>query len=80
MAAVYHEEGETFYDTFTHLDEGGSAVTGLTSGSFTVELSKEGTGNQSTTRITVAEIDSTNKEAFHRFKKAGDFLRQIRLI
>lgn len=59
MSSEYHKVSTTWRDSFIYLS-GGSAVTGLTQSSFTIEVSKNGTGNQSTTGITIAEVDDTN--------------------
>lgn len=61
MPAVYYKVGLAIHDTFNYLNASTFAgTTGKTQGSFTIELEKNGVGHQSTTGITIAEIDSTN--------------------
>jgi hypothetical protein len=67
----YHKVGTTFRTSFVYLDNTGTAVTGLTSGSFTIELAKDGTGNQSTTGITLAEIDATHNAGEYSITVSG---------
>lgn len=53
--------GVAFRDKFV-LQNGAAWVTGLTDGSFTKQLSRNGTGNQSTTGITISEISAVTDQ------------------
>lgn len=57
---LYIKTGVQFVDYITVQDGTGAFITGLTNASFTKQLTKTGTGNQSTTGITIAEVDATN--------------------
>lgn len=57
---MYAQNGVTLLDDFFYLDGTGAPVTGKTNGSFTVKISKNGVGNQSTTGTTIAEVDAVN--------------------
>lgn len=65
---TYWKVGTTYRDTIVYLS-GGAAVTGLTSAAFTFELSKNGTGNQSTTGVTLTEVDAVNN--------AGEYVIEV---
>lgn len=61
---AYLQVGVAFQDGFV-LQNGATWVTGLTDGSFTKQLSKDGVGGQSVVGITVSEISSvTNQGAY----------------
>lgn len=64
MANIIARNGLPLYTTFNYVS-GGSPVTGKVSGDFTLELSRNGSGNQSTTGITIAEVDSTNNAGLY---------------
>ena len=57
---VYVRRNNAWRTAIIARDAAGAAVTGLTDGSFTKQLSKDGVGNQSVTGITVTEVDATN--------------------
>lgn len=57
---VYHRVGTTLRDAIVLQDGTGAYITGLVDGDFTKRLSKDGTGNQSTSGITVTEVDAVN--------------------
>jgi hypothetical protein len=71
MSEEYHKIGTTFRDEFLYLDNAGAAVTGKTNASFTKRVSKSGTGNQSTTGITIAEIDAVNNPGLYSVTVSG---------
>lgn len=57
---VYHRVGTTLRDSIVVQNGDGTFVTGLTDASFTKKLSKDGTGNQSTTGVTITEVSAAN--------------------
>lgn len=57
---MYAQYGLTLLDDFLYLDGTGTPITGKTQASYTIKLSKNGVGNQSTTGVTIAEVDATN--------------------
>lgn len=61
----YHKVGNTISDDFFYLDFTRSRVTGKTNASFTKRLTKDGVGNQSTTGITISEVDATNNPGWY---------------
>jgi len=61
----YFIVGQTISDTFFYTDDSGEAVTGKVDGNFTKELEKDGAGNQSTTGITITEVDATNNAGLY---------------
>ncbi len=71
MSEEYHKIGTTFRGEFLYVDGAGAAVTGKTNASFTKRLAKNGTGNQSTTGITVAEVDSSNNPGLYSVTVSG---------
>lgn len=62
----YFPVGQTITDAFEYY-----GVTGLGNGDFTKELSKNGTGNQSTTGITISEIDASNNAGLYGISISG---------
>ncbi len=56
----YYVVGSDIDEMFIYVDSSGTETTGKVSGDFTINLSKDGVGNQSTTGITIAEIDASN--------------------
>lgn len=71
MAEEYIKVGQTFRDEFLYLDNAGANVTGKTNGSFTKQLTKNGTGNQSTTGLTIAEVDAVNNPGVYSVTVSG---------
>jgi hypothetical protein len=67
----YHKVGTTFRTSFVYLDSTGVAVTGLVAGNFTIELVKDGVGNQASTGITIAEIDATHNAGEYSITVSG---------
>lgn len=57
---VYHRTGLAWRDAFIYLNADGTFNTGRVQGDFTIKLSAAGVGNQSTTGITITEVDSTH--------------------
>jgi hypothetical protein len=57
---MYAQNGITLVDDFFYIDGTGAPVTGKTNSSFTVNISKNGVGNQATTGVAIAEVDATN--------------------
>lgn len=55
-----HRRGTAIRDSFIYMKDDGTFNTGLTQADFTIKLSKDGVGNQSTTGVTLTEVDSTN--------------------
>lgn len=68
---VYHRRGTTLRDAIILQDGTGSFITGLTDGSFTKRLSKDGMGNQSTTGVTVTEVDAVNNPGEYEIEIAS---------
>lgn len=57
----YYQRGTAGYLYFDYRNPAGAGVTGKVSGDFTVQLTKDGTGNQATTGITgPTEVDASN--------------------
>lgn len=71
MPEEYHKVGTTYRTEFLYLDNSGAPVTGKTNASFTKRLSKNATGNQSTTGITVTEVDATNNPGWYNVTVSG---------
>lgn len=62
MSDEYAKVGTIFYLPFYYQNSvTGAPVTGAVSGDFTLQISKNGVGNQSTTGTTISEIDATNQ-------------------
>jgi hypothetical protein len=59
VGSEYYKVATSIKDSFDYIS-GGAAVTGKVQGDFTIELSKNGVGNQSTTGITITEEDATH--------------------
>lgn len=70
MADVYHKV-DTNFRTSLHYLSGGAAVTGLTQASFTIQIQKNGTGNQATTGVTLTEVDATNNAGEYYIEVSG---------
>jgi len=68
---VYHRTGTTLRDAVILQDGSGAFVTGLVDGDFTKRLSKDGTGNQVVTGITVTEVDDTNNPGEYEIEIAA---------
>ena len=66
----YAKIGQTFYTEFPYRS-GGVNVTGLVDASFTKQLAKNGVGNQSTTGITISEVDATNNPGLYGITVSG---------
>ena len=66
----YHKVGATLRRYILRVS-GGAGETGLTDGSFTKQLAKDGVGNQSTTGITVTEVDATNNPGLYEVEVSG---------
>ena len=60
MSIVVAAQGATLRISFVYVDGAGAPVTGKVQGDFTITLAKDGTGNQSTTGITLTEVDASN--------------------
>lgn len=72
MSSEYHKIGTTYRTYFLYVDPStGQEVTGLSAGDFSIDLTKNGTGNQSTTGITIAEVDSTNNPGLYSVTVSG---------
>jgi len=70
MSGSYHKVGSTLRRYILQFSAG-SAETGLTDGDFTKELAKNDTGNQSTTGITISEVDATNNPGLYEVEVSG---------
>lgn len=57
---VYTRKALTLRDAFIYQNADATFNTGRVQGDFTLKLSKDGTGNQSTSGITISEVDATN--------------------
>lgn len=57
---VYVQRGVAFKDTIVYQLPSGSFQTGKVQANFTIRLSKDGVGNQSTSGITITETDAAN--------------------
>jgi hypothetical protein len=68
---VYHRKSTTLRDVIVIQDGTGSFVTGLVNGDFTKRLSLDGTGNQSTTGITVTEVSAANNPGEYEVEVAS---------
>ena len=68
---VYHRKSTTLRDAVVIQDGTGAFVTGLIDANFTKRLSKDGTGNQSTTGITVTEVDAVNNPGEYEVEVAS---------
>jgi len=68
---VYHRIGTTLRDAVVLQDGSGAFVTGLVNADFTKRLSKDGTGNQTVTGITVTEVDSVNNPGEYEIEIAA---------
>ncbi len=66
----YFKVGQTVNDAFTYRSLGAN-VTGLTQASFTIQISKNGTGNQSTTGVTIAEVSAANNPGLYSVTISG---------
>lgn len=65
---IYCKVGTTLRDSFFYISKVTFAgVTGKTQGSFTIQVSKNATGNQSTTGIVITEVDATNNPGEYDF-------------
>lgn len=60
MADLYHKVATTFRTSFNYLDDAGAPVTGLTSGDFTIRVTKNN-ANLAVAGLTLSEVDSTNE-------------------
>jgi len=69
-ASEYFKVAQTINDAFTYRSAGAN-VTGLTQASFTIRLSKDGVGNQSTTGITIAEVSAANNPGLYSVTASG---------
>lgn len=58
--AIQAKQGVAFLDSIIYQKTDGTFQTGKVQGDFTLRLSKNGVGNQSTTGITITEVDSVN--------------------
>ena len=67
----YHIVGSSIDDMFIYVDNAGVETTGKVQGDFTIQLSKDGVGNQSTTGITITEIDATNNAGEYAVAASG---------
>jgi hypothetical protein len=68
---VYHPKSTTLRDVIVIQDGTGAFVTGLVNGDFTKRLSKDGTGNQSTTGIMVTEVSAANNPGEYEVEVAS---------
>lgn len=57
---VYHSTGTALRDAFVYLTSAGAFQTGKVQADFTIQLSKNGVGNQSTAGITITEVSAVN--------------------
>lgn len=72
MSVVYHKVGTTLRDSFHYLNKNTyAAVTGKVQGDFTIKVSKNTTGNQATTGVTITEVDATNNAGEYHFEVSG---------
>ena len=67
----YHRKSTTYRDAIILQGGTGAFITGLSDGSFTKRLSLNGTGNQSTTGITVTQVDATNNPGEYEIEVAS---------
>jgi hypothetical protein len=68
----YSKVGQSINDEFWYRSQSTFlGVTGKVQANFTVKLSKNGVGNQSTTGITITEIDSTNNAGLYGIAVSG---------
>lgn len=68
---VYVLNDVTFRDTLVYRNAAGAGVTGKVQGDFTINLSKDGVGNQATTGITITEIDASNNAGDYELEYNG---------
>lgn len=72
MAHEYHKVGTTWRGYLIYIDPAtGSPATGKVNGDWTVEVAKNGTGNQSTAGITITEVDATNNAGLYEVEVSG---------
>ena len=63
---VYLQRSVAFSDSFTYQLPAGTFQTGKIQANFTIRLSKDGTGNQSTAGIAITEVDAVNNPGDYR--------------
>jgi len=72
FVTVYHKIGTTLKDSLHYLNKTTYAgVTGKVQGDFTIKISKNSTGNQATTGVTITEVDATNNAGEYHFEVSG---------
>lgn len=57
---VYHQTGNALRDSFIFLLTSGSFQTGKVQADFTIQISKNGVGNQATTGVSITEVSAAN--------------------
>lgn len=68
---VYHRKSSTLRDAFLYQNVDGTFGTGFVQADFTIKLSKDGTGNQSTSGVTITEVDATNNPGEYEVEVAS---------
>lgn len=68
MSIMPHKVGTTLTDSFFFLDRTTrAAVTGKVNADFSIDISKNGVGNQATTGCTITEVDAVNNPGEYKF-------------
>ena len=70
-ANEYFKVGNSIADDFYIVDSAGAPVTGKVQADFTFDLTKNGTGNQSTTGITLTEVSSVTDPGVYHLDISG---------
>lgn len=68
---VYHRKGSTLRDAFIYQNGDGTFNTGRVQGDFTIRLSQDGTGNQSTTGVSITEVSAANNPGEYEVEVAS---------
>lgn len=68
---VYHRKGSTLRDAIIYQNGDGTFNTGRVQGDFTLKLSKDGTGNQSTSGVTITEVSAANNPGEYEVEVAS---------
>jgi len=72
MSTHYHKVGTTLRDSFFYIDRASfDGVNGKVQGDFTIEISKNSTGGQATTGVTITEVSATNNDGEYHLEVSG---------
>jgi hypothetical protein len=72
MSSEYHKVGTTLRDTFTYLDKATYAgVTGQVQADFTIDIVKNGVGNQSAAGFTITEVSAATDPGIYAIEVSG---------